>query len=297
MNTYSSGVGQHPRSATRSLMLRSLSSLAKSGELAACGLVILGLVVICAILGPLVYPVDPWEMDAAPLLLPGESWSHPLGTDAMGRDVLAGLIHGARTSLIIGFFGTAFAMLIGISVGAAAGYFRGGVDDLLMRITEIYQTIPIFIFLIVLVAIFGPKLWTITWAIAVVSWPPVARITRAEFLVLREREFVQASILIGVSDLRIICREVLPNALPPVIVLGSIITANSILNESALAFLGLGDPNVVSWGSMIGAGREYLRTAWQLSAIPGLAILLTVLSISMVGDWVNQMLNPKGRSA
>ncbi len=280
------------------LMLRSLSSyLGRSDAMLVAGVSVLSMIVLCAIFGPMLYPIDPWDMDATPLLLPGEDWRHFLGTDAMGRDVVAGLIHGARTSLIIGFFGAAFALMIGITIGSLSGYFRGWVDDLLMRITEIYQTIPIFIFLIVLVAIFGPKLSTITWAIAVVSWPPVARITRAEFLVLREREFVQASILLGVGDLRIICREVLPNALPPVIVLGSIVTANSILNETALAFLGLGDPNVISWGTMIGSGREYLRTAWHLSAIPGVAILVTVLSISTVGEWMNQMLNPKGRSA
>lgn len=293
-----SGAVSHPRSLTRWLMLKSLTSnFLRSDGMLVTGVTMLLVIVLCALFGPELYPHDPWEMDAAPLLLPGEDWTYPLGTDAMGRDVLGGIIHGARTSLIIGFFGAAFAMLIGVAVGSVAGYFRGWVDDLLMRITEIYQTIPIFIFLIVLVAIFGPKLWTITWAIAVVSWPPVARITRAEFLVLREREFVQASILIGVSDLSIICREVLPNALPPVIVLGSIVTANAILNETALAFLGLGDPNVISWGTMIGSGREYLRTAWHLSAIPGVAILLTVLSISMLGEWMNHALNPKGRGA
>ncbi|MGD9942800.1 MAG: ABC transporter permease [Burkholderiaceae bacterium] len=285
-----------PKSMARSLMLRSMRlPFVNADATMYAGLAGLALIILCALFGPSLYPHDPWEMEAMPLLLPGAEAAHPLGTDAMGRDVLAGLIHGARTSLIIGLFGAAFAMLIGIVVGSIAGYFRGRIDDLLMRITEIYQTIPIFIFLIVLVAIFGPKLWTITWAIAVVSWPPVARITRAEFLSLREREFVSASILMGVSDLRIICSEVLPNALPPVIVLGSIVTANAILNEAALAFLGLGDPNVISWGSMIGSGREYLRTAWHLSAIPGVAILITVLSISLVGEWMNQVLNPKGR--
>ena len=210
----------------------------------------------------------------------------------MGRDVLAGLIHGARVSLLIGVTATAAALGIGLLVGALAGYFRGWIDDVLMRFTEVFQTIPNFIFVIVLVAIFKPTIETIVVTIGIVSWPPIARLVRAEFLSLREREFVQSCIVVGMSEPRIILTQILPNCLAPVIVLASIMVATAILIEAGLSFLGLGDPNVMSWGKMIGDARDSLRTAWYLSAIPGVAILLTVLSINLVGEGLNDALNP-----
>jgi len=211
----------------------------------------------------------------------------------MGRDVLAGLIHGAWVSLLIGLAATAASVGIGTTVGALAGYFGGWVDDALMRLTEVFQTIPNFIFVIVLVTIFKPAIRTIVLAIAIVSWPPIARLVRAEFLTLRRREFVQACIVLGMTESRIIWRQILPNCLAPVIVFGSIMVATAILVEAGLAFLGLGDPNVMSWGKMIGDGRGALRTAWYLSAIPGVAILLTVLSLNLVGEGLNDALNPR----
>ena len=165
-----------------------------------------------------------------------------------------------------------------------------------MRITEFFQTIPSFVFAIVLVAILQPSLKSIVIAIAVVTWPPVARLVRGEMLAMRRREFVEACISLGMRDARIIFQEILPNILSPIIVAGSLMVATAILIESALAFLGLGDPNIMSWGFMIGAGRSFLRTAWWLCAIPGGAILLTVLSINLIGEGLNDALNPRLRN-
>ena len=250
------------------------------------------IVVLAGFFGPVLYQTDPWAFVTRPFLWPGDRTDFPLGSDYMGRDVLAGLIHGARVSLLIGIAATAAALGIGLLVGALAGYFRGWIDDVLMRFTEVFQTIPNFIFVIVLVAIFKPRIETIVVTIGIVSWPPIARLVRAEFLSLREREFVQSCIVVGMSEPRIILTQVLPNCLAPVIVLASIMVATAILIEAGLSFLGLGDPNVMSWGKMIGDARDSLRTAWYLSAIPGVAILLTVLSINLVGEGLNDALNP-----
>ena len=250
------------------------------------------IVMLAGFFGPVLYQTDPWAFVTRPFLWPGDRIDFPLGSDYMGRDVLAGLIHGARVSLLIGIAATAAALGIGLLVGALAGYFRGWIDDVLMRFTEVFQTIPNFIFVIVLVAIFKPKIETIVVTIGIVSWPPIARLVRAEFLSLREREFVQSCIVVGMSEPRIILTQILPNCLAPVIVLASIMVATAILIEAGLSFLGLGDPNVMSWGKMIGDARDSLRTAWYLSAIPGVAILLTVLSINLVGEGLNDALNP-----
>jgi peptide/nickel transport system permease protein len=265
----------------------------RKNRAAVLGLSVFGVVAATAIVGPLLYNSDPWALATRPFLWPGDRPGFPLGSDAMGRDVLAGVIHGAWVSLLIGLTATAAAVGIGTTIGAFSGYFRGWVDDALMRLTEVFQTIPNFIFVIVLVAIFKPSIRTIVLAIAIVSWPPIARLVRAEFLTLRRREFVQACIALGMSESRIIWRQILPNCLAPVIVLGSIMVATAILVEAGLAFLGLGDPNVMSWGKMIGDGRGSLRTAWYLSAIPGVAILLTVLSLNLVGEALNDALNPR----
>lgn len=257
------------------------------------GLVILTLVILMAIFGPMIYPVDPWDMVARPLQWPDLGSETPLGSDVLGRDVLSGLVNGARVSLIIGVSATAAAVTIGVTIGALAGYFRGFIDDVLMRITEVFQTIPNFLFVIVLVAVFRPSVFTICAAIAVVSWPAVARLVRGQFLTLRQRAFVESCVTIGMSTPRIIFTQILPNCMAPVIVTSSIMIATAILIEAGLSFLGLGDPNVMSWGAMIGFGRQSLRTAWYLTLIPGVAIQLTVLSISFVGEALNDALNPR----
>jgi peptide/nickel transport system permease protein len=260
---------------------------------AVLGLGLFALVAATAIVGPLVYRTDPWALVTRPFLWPGDRAGFPLGSDAMGRDVLAGLIHGAYVSLIVGLAASAAAMGIGVTIGAVAGYFRGWIDDALMRLTEVFQTVPNFIFVIVLVAIFKPSIGKIVLAIGAVSWPPIARLVRAQFLSLRGQEFVQSCVVVGMSEARIIWTQILPNCLAPVIVLASILVATAILVEAGLAFLGLGDPNVMSWGKMIGEGRGSLRTAWYLSALPGGAIVLTVLGLNLVGEGLNDAFNPR----
>ncbi|ESX93696.1 ABC transporter permease [Mesorhizobium sp. LNJC403B00] len=257
------------------------------------GVVFLSLVVLAALLAPVLYPADPLSMVARPFLWPGQNPAFPLGTDSMGRDVLSGILHGARISLFVGLVATALGLSFGILVGATAGYFGGWIDDVLVRLIEIFQTIPSFVLLVVMVAIAQPTALVVTVAIAVITWPTVARLTRAEFRAIREKDFVMAARSLGYGHARIIFREILPNALPPLIVTSSVMVATAILMESALSFMGLGDPNVVSWGSMIGAGRELIRTAWYLTALPGLAIVFTVLALNLIGDGLNDALNPR----
>lgn len=259
---------------------------------AVVGLFILALVLATALFGPLLFPASPWEMSGVPFQRPFDRES-VLGTDTLGRDILSGIVHGARVSLLIGFIATLVAVVVGVILGAVAGYYGGIVDDLLMRFTEFFQTIPSFVFAVVLVAIFTPSIASIVAAIAIVSWPAVARLVRGEFLTLRTREFVQASIVLGQSARHIIFVEILPNAVSPIIVSGSLMVATAILIESSLSFLGLGDPNMMSWGFMIGAARTVVRTAWWMSFFPGLAILLTVLALNLVGEGLNDALNPR----
>ena len=261
---------------------------------AVIGLLLLIVIILLAILAPLIYPENPFKTVGKPLLEPfGEFF---LGTDRLGRDVAAGVVHGARTSILIASIATMLSVIFGTAIGSLSGYYGGQVDNLLMRFTEFFQTIPSFVFAIVLVAILQPSIQSIVIAITVVTWPPVARLVRGEFIAMRNREFVEACICLGMKDSVIIFREILPNVLSPILVTGSLMTATAILIESALAFLGLGDPNVMSWGFMIGSGREFLRTAWWLCAIPGIAILLTVLGINLVGEGLNDTFNPKLRN-
>lgn len=234
-----------------------------------------------------------WSNVHAPDATRASAAEFPLGTDALGRDVAAGLAHGAQVSLLIAAAATLVSLTAGTLVGALAGYFGGWADDALVKLIELFQTIPGFILLIVLVAIAQPSVPAITLSIGLVSWPQVARLVRAEFRALREKEFVLAARGLGYGPARIILREILPNALPPVIVMASVTVATAISMESALSFMGLGDPNVVSWGSMIGAGREMLRTGWYLAALPGLAIVFTVLALNLIGDGLNDALNPR----
>jgi peptide/nickel transport system permease protein len=250
------------------------------------------LIIVMAITASLLYPEDPFRLVGKPLSKPLTN-GFLLGSDSLGRDVASGIVHGAKTSLLIGFVATLVSVFIGIFFGAFAGYFGGLIDDILMRVTEIFQTIPSFIFAILLVAIMKPSISSIVIAIAVVSWPGVARLVRGEFLAVKNREFVQACHTLGMSDLRIMLWEILPNCLSPIIVVGSLMVATAILIESGLAFLGLGDPNIMSWGFLIGAGRTMLRSAWWVCTFPGVAILITVLAINLIGEGLNDALNPR----
>ena len=259
---------------------------------AVVGLAILLLVMLVAATAPLIFPGSPWDMAGAPFLPPGEM-GMLLGSDSLGRDVAAGIAHGARISLLVGAVSTVVALAVGVTLGAVAGYLGGVVVDLVMRFTEFFQTIPSFVLAILLVAIFTPTIGSVVFAIAVVSWPPVARVVRAEFLSLRGREFVQAAEVLGKSRLSIAVGDILPNALSPIIVLASLMVATAILLESALSFLGLGDPNLMTWGFLIGSGRSVIRLAWWMSVFPGVAIFLTVLALNLVGEGLSDALNPR----
>jgi len=261
---------------------------------AVLGLVILLSVVACALLAPAIHPASPFSLSGQPFQAPFGQYL--FGTDQLGRDLAAALLYGARTTLLIGLVATAIAVLVGVTIGGLAGYYGGRVDSWLMRLTEIFQTIPFFLFAILLLAVLTPSIGNVIIAIAVVSWPPMARLVRGEFIAMRDREFVLACISMGMSHTRIILRHILPNTLSSIIVTASLMVATAILIESSLSFLGLSDPNVMSWGFIIGAGRTAIRSAWWVCAIPGIAILLTVMSINLVGEGLNDALNPRLRT-
>ncbi|MYZ41595.1 ABC transporter permease [Schauerella aestuarii] len=260
---------------------------------AVAGLVLIAIVIVVAGCAPFVSSSDPWAMVQRPFMPPMGTSGFLFGTDTMGRDIGVGLAWGARISLLIGLVSTLAGLLLGVSIGAVAGYYGGWVDTGLMRFTELFQAIPSFALAIVLVAIFQPSVGSIVASIALVSWPPVARLVRGEFLTLRHRDFVHAAHLAGESNLRIIITQILPNAAAPIVVMGSLMVATAILLESSLSFMGLGDPNVMSWGYMIGAARTSLRQAWWISVFPGLAILLTVLALNLVGEGLSDGLNTR----
>lgn len=257
------------------------------------GLVVLALLALMVAFGPLLATNDPWDMVQSPFLRPGQEAGFLMGTDTMGRDIFSGVVRGARISLLIGVVSTVVSLLIGVGLGAVAGYFGGWIDAALMRFTELFQAVPSFALALVLVAIFQPSVGSIVTAIALVSWPPVARLVRGEFLTLRQRDFVAAAQLAGQSTPRIILTQILPNATSPIVVMASLMIASAILLESSLSFMGLGDPNQMSWGYMVGTARTVLRQAWWMAVFPGVAILLTVLAFNLVGEGLNDGLNAR----
>lgn len=261
---------------------------------AVIALLVLLLIITATILGPHFYPVDPFDMVWSPFSPPGQE-GFLLGTDYLGRDILAALLAGGRVSLAIGLTAALMSVFIGITVGALAGFYRGWVEEVLMRITEFFQVLPTLLFSMVIVALFGASLPMITFAIGIVSWTAVARITRGEFLRIRELEYVTASRSSGAGDMKLIFSTILPNALPPIVVQAALMVGSAILFEAGLSFLGLSDPNVMSWGQIIGSNRPYIFDASYTVTIPGLAIFITVLAISLVGDGLNDALNPKLR--
>jgi peptide/nickel transport system permease protein len=251
-------------------------------------------IALVALLAPVIFARGPFSIVGMPLLPPGAP-GLLAGSDVLGRDMAVGLAYGARISLLVGIASTVCAVGIGVLLGAAAGYYGGLVDDLLMRVTEFFQIIPSFVLLMVLVAFLQPSLGSTVVGIALVTWPQVARVVRGEFLSLRSREFVQAARTLGESDARIIFTQILPNALPPIVVVSSMLVGSAILTESALSFLGLGDPNLLSWGSMIGGARSAMWVAWWTTVLPGLSIMVTVLALNFIGDGLNDALNPRRR--
>jgi peptide/nickel transport system permease protein len=274
---------------------RALLAWLREPFLCAAVIILIG-VVAMAFAANLIYPTDPLDMVAPALLWPGQDMEFPLGTDALGRDLAAGIVHGARVSLLVGFFAALIGLVIGTTIGALAGYFGGVIDNILVRVTELFQTIPAILLVIVILAIGNPSVFLIVLAIGLASWPMIARLARSQFKALREADFVMAARGLGYGTTRIIVQEILPNALPTIVVATSVLVANGILAEAGLSFLNLGDPNRVSWGSLIGSGRTMLRNEWYLTALPGLAIVLTVLSINVIGDRLTDILNPRSDS-
>jgi len=257
------------------------------------GLIVLLAIILLSLLGPAWYGGDPFDLVGAPFSPPGDG--APLGTDYLGRDVLAGLLVGGRASLAVGLVAALISVVIGVSVGALAGWYGGWVDRALMKGTEFFQVLPALLFAMVLVALFGAKLGVETLAIGLVSWTGVARLTRGECLRLRELDYVRSTIAAGAAPRYVVVRVVLPNALPPIIVAATLAIGVAILFEGGLSFLGLGDPNVMTWGLMLGQNRSYLQDAWWAVTFPGAAIFLAVLAVSLLGDGINDALNPRLR--
>ncbi|MGQ0570544.1 MAG: ABC transporter permease [Armatimonadota bacterium] len=257
------------------------------------GVVALGLLIGAALLAGVLGGPSPRTMSENALASP--SRQHPFGTDDLGRDIWTGALHGARVSLLVGVLAATTSGVIGILIGSVAGFYGGRLGDILMRTTEFFLVIPTFLLALVLVAVTRPSIWNIILTIGVLGWPSTARLVRAEFLSLREREFVMAARAIGADSRRILFRQILPNAAPPIIVNTSLGVAAAILVEAGLSFLGLGDPNLFSWGLMLRNSREFLRMAWWMPTFPGLAIFITVLSLNLVGDGLNDALNPRMR--
>ena len=277
---------EHPLVETARMYLRNYSAV--------LGLIVLSLIVIISLIGPLVYSTDPFEMVWAPFTKPGEQ-GFILGTDYLGRDLLAQIIHGGKVTLAVGCAAAFLSVFIGITIGSLSGFYRGWVEEVLMRITEFFQVLPTLLFSMVIVALFGASLPVITFAIGIVSWTAVARITRAEFLRIRELEYVTASRSVGARNIYLIMQVILPNALPPIVVQATLMVGSAILFEAGLSFLGLSDPNVMSWGAIMGNNRQYILLEGYILMYPGLAIFITVLAISLVGDGLNDALNPKLR--
>ncbi len=266
----------------------------KTNRMAMAGALIVLVMFVLAALAPAVGR-DPGAIDIANRLQ-SPSWQYPFGTDDLGRDVLVRILYGARISLLVGFVAVGIATFIGILLGALAGYYGRWIDSLVMRFVDIMLCFPAFFLILAVIAFLQPSIWNIMIIIGLTSWMGVARLVRAEFLSLRERDFVLAARAIGAKDSRIIFRHILPNAISPVLVSATLGVAGAILTESALSFLGIGvQPPTPSWGNMLIAGKQTLGTAWWLSVFPGLAILLTVLGYNLLGEGIRDAMDPRIR--
>ena len=261
--------------------------------LALAGLVIIGLISLMAIFATWIAPFDPDAIDVKAILL-APSWEHIMGTDGLGRDVWSRMLFGARISLLVGIVAVGISTLIGIILGAIAGYYRGWVDTVIMRFVDIMLSIPTFFLILAVIAFLTPSIWNIMIVIGLTSWMGVTRLVRAEFLSLRGREFVLASQTLGAKDGRLIFRHLLPNSLSPIIVSSVLGVASAVLVESGLSFLGLGvQAPQASWGNILTDGKEYIEFAWWLSLFPGLAILVTVLGYNLLGEGLRDALDPR----
>ena len=256
------------------------------------GIIVLALFFV-AVLAPLLSPCNPDDIDRKHILEP-PGVHHPLGTDDLGRDVLSRMIWGARISLAVGFVAVGIATFIGMIVGALAGYYGGWVESVTMRFIDIMLSIPTFFLILAVIAFIGPSIWNIMIVIGITSWMSVARLVRAEFLSLKEREFVLAARALGASDFRIIFRHIMINSMAPVLVSAVLGIAGAVLVESALSFLGIGvQPPTPSWGNILTLGKDNIEIAWWLSVFPGLAILITVLGYNLLGEGIRDSIDPR----
>jgi peptide/nickel transport system permease protein len=265
----------------------------RRNRLALSGLILVLSLFFISLLAPWLAPYDPNFIDIKAILMPPSNL-HPMGTDSLGRDVLSRIIYGSQISLKVGFVAVGLATIIGVLLGAVAGYYGGWVDNLLMRLVDLMLCFPTFFLILAVIAVLEPSIWNIMIIIGLTSWMGVARLVRAEFLTLREREFVQAARALGAKDGRIIFRHLLPNALAPVMVSATLGVAGAILTESALSFLGLGvQPPTPSWGNILTAGKDNIEIAWWLSVFPGLAILFTVMGYNLLGEGIREAIDPR----
>lgn len=265
----------------------------KKNRLAVIG----GIVVIClftvAVFAPYIAPYNPNAIDVRHVL-EAPSMSHPFGTDDLGRDILSRVIHGSWISLQVGFVAVGIATIIGVIVGALSGYYGGWIDTIIMRFVDIMLSIPTFFLILAVIAMLEPSIWNIMIVIGITSWMGVARLVRAEFLSLKEREFVLAARALGASDFRIIFRHILPNAMSPVLVSAVLGIAGAVLVESALSFLGIGvQPPQASWGNILTIGKDNIEIAWWISVFPGLAIFVTVLAYNLLGEGIRDSIDPR----
>jgi peptide/nickel transport system permease protein len=263
------------------------------------GLLFAGGIALVVLLSPILFPDGGEGMDLmARLIPPFQSWAHILGTDPLGRDVLARVAVGGKISLMVGFLSVLGAVIIGTLVGLVAGYYRGIAEMLLMRFVDIQLALPFILVAIMFLAILGAGIDKVILVMIATQWVQYARLVRGSVLALREREFILSARAIGVGNGRIIFTHVLPNVLGPIVILMTLQVANNILLESSLTFLGLGvDPLIPSWGGMLADGRTYLQTAWWVSVFPGLAIMFTVLGLNLLGDWLRDLLDPTGQTS
>lgn len=264
-------------------------------KMAVAGSIVVMLLFAVSLLAPWIAPYDPSTIDLKHVLAP-PSFGHPLGTDQLGRDVLSRMIWGARISLKVGFVATGIAMLIGTILGAASGYYGRWVDAIIMRFVDIMLCFPTFFLILAVIAILEPSIWNIMIVIGLTGWMGITRLVRADFISLKERDFVSAARVIGASDFRIIFAHILPNAMASVLVATTLGIAGAILTESALSFLGIGvQPPIPSWGNILTAGKDNIDIAWWLSLYPGLAILITVLGYNLLGEGIRDSLDPRLR--
>ena len=277
-------------------MHKSLFTKALANPLCKAGFIIIVLVFLLAMLASFIAPYDPDDINVKAILL-GPSWQHWMGTDGLGRDVLSRMLYGGRISLLVGLVAVGISTIIGIILGAIAGYYRGWVDTFIMRLVDVMLSIPSFFLILAVIAFLTPSIYNVMIVIGLTSWMGVTRLVRAEFLSLNGREFVQAARALGAKDARLIFTHLLPNSLTPIIVSSVLGVAGAVLLESGLSFLGLGvQAPQASWGNILTDGKNYIQFAWWLSLFPGLAILITVLGYNLLGEGLRDALDPRSGS-